>query len=246
MLATLPDRPERTALQPPILLPFADGMHEGNGSATPPSLDGAPAFHDDPTLHADISTPLAPSGAEKQECLKEAVQRLAGLPKLDYEVIRKTEAIRLDVRPSFLDQAVEAARSDEDQEPPEEMFPDVEPWDEPVDANQLLDEVHATIRSFIVCDKAASITATLWIAFTWFIDFVQVAPIAVITAPQKRCGKSQLLDVMAKISCRPLVASSVTPAALFRVIEGHKPTLFIDEADTFLKENEMLRGIQNS
>src|SRR5262249_47082183 len=35
-------------------------------------------------------------------------------------------------------------------------------------------------------------------------------------------------------------------AAVFRSIEGFHPTLLIDEADTFLKENEELRGVLNS
>jgi len=46
--------------------------------------------------------------------------------------------------------------------------------------------------------------------------------------------------------CRPLKTSNITPAALFRVIELAKPTLLIDEGDTFLKMSEELRGILNS
>jgi hypothetical protein len=34
--------------------------------------------------------------------------------------------------------------------------------------------------------------------------------------------------------------------AVFRLIEAHQPTLLIDEADTFLPENEALRGVLNS
>ena len=34
--------------------------------------------------------------------------------------------------------------------------------------------------------------------------------------------------------------------AIFRVVELQRPTLLIDEADTFLPENEELRGILNS
>ena len=45
---------------------------------------------------------------------------------------------------------------------------------------------------------------------------------------------------------RPLPTTNVTPAAIFRVIEGHRPTLLIDEADTFLRDNDELRGVLNS
>jgi hypothetical protein len=45
---------------------------------------------------------------------------------------------------------------------------------------------------------------------------------------------------------RPLASSNVTSAVLFRAVEKWTPTLIIDEADTFLSENEELRGILNS
>ena len=47
--------------------------------------------------------------------------------------------------------------------------------------------------------------------------------------------------------CRaPLLSGNITPAALFRAIEAWKPTLLIDEADTFAKMNDELRGILNA
>ena len=85
--------------------------------------------------------------------------------------------------------------------------------------------------------------AALWAAMTWLVDDVDTAALAVITAPEKRCGKSQLLTVLGKLSRRPMVASNISPAALFRVIDAWQPTLMIDEADAFMRENEELRGI---
>ena len=67
-----------------------------------------------------------------------------------------------------------------------------------------------------------------------------------ITAPEKQCGKSQLLTLIGKLSNRPLVASNITTQSLFRVVEAFSPTLLIDEADSFMRENEDLRGIINS
>ncbi len=126
------------------------------------------------------------------------------------------------------------------------LFPEVEPWPGPLDVGTLLNDIRATIRRHIVCPTEATIAAALWIAFTWVIDFVQVAPLAVITAPEKRCGKSQFLDLIGRMVRKPLVASGITSAATFRVIEAHAPTLLIDEADTFMKDNEGLRGVINS
>jgi hypothetical protein len=44
----------------------------------------------------------------------------------------------------------------------------------------------------------------------------------------------------------PLIASNVTVGALFRAIDTCRPALFIDEADTFLAGNGIMRGIINS
>ncbi len=43
-----------------------------------------------------------------------------------------------------------------------------------------------------------------------------------------------------------MFASNISPAATFRVIEAKSPTLLIDEADAFFRENEELRGVINS
>ena len=45
---------------------------------------------------------------------------------------------------------------------------------------------------------------------------------------------------------RPLSCSHATGPALFRAIETSQPTLVVDEADTFLKNNPDVRGILNS
>lgn len=120
------------------------------------------------------------------------------------------------------------------------------PWPGPVDVATILGDMRATIARHIVCPPETMTAAALWIAFTWVIDFVQVAPLAIITAPEKRCGKSQFLDLVGRMVRRPLVASGITSAATFRVIEGYAPTLLIDEADSFMKDNEELRGVINS
>jgi putative DNA primase/helicase len=52
--------------------------------------------------------------------------------------------------------------------------------------------------------------------------------------------------VLGELVARPLPTSNASVAAVFRIIEIAVPTLLIDEADTFLKENDELRGILNT
>jgi putative DNA primase/helicase len=72
------------------------------------------------------------------------------------------------------------------------------------------------------------------------------SPRFAITSPEKGCGKTTTLDVLAELVAHPLPTSNASVAAVFRIIEMAAPSLLIDEADTFLKENDELRGILNT
>jgi len=173
-------------------------------------------------------------------------ERLASLPRLEYEKVRKQEAKTWGIRPSMLDEAVEEVRLGKACGDSAGEFGDLEPWPEPVLPALVLDQVLATIKMFVVCGDDAAVLATLWIAFTWFIDYSEVAPIAIITSPRPRCGKTTLLGLIAKLSRRPLLASNLTGAAIFQAVDAFQPTLLIDETDSFLKKDGSIRGVINS
>lgn len=175
----------------------------------------------------------------------EIIQWLASLKQLEYERVRKEQAKRMDCRPTVLDALVKAARSDES-EADRLPFAEIEPHPEPIDPSQLLSEVSDTIRKFIVLDTEQAHAAALWVALTWFIDVVEVAPLAIINAPEKSCGKTQLLTVLGRMAYRPLPASNASASALFRAVEKWKPTILIDEADTFFRDNAELHGMVNA
>ncbi|MEA9997199.1 DUF3631 domain-containing protein [Pseudomonas sp. 10B1] len=126
------------------------------------------------------------------------------------------------------------------------FFTEVEPWPEPVDGAVLLQDVVTVMGQYVIADKETIRAAALWVVFTWLTDSVQVAPIAHITAPEKRCGKTVMLSTLGKLAYRPLQASDIATAALFRSIELWSPTLLIDEVDAFMRDNEEARGILNA
>lgn len=173
------------------------------------------------------------------------ILRLAALSPLQYDRKRKEIAKTINVRPATLDNMVKAARKEEETGTGL-IFDDLEPWPDPVNGVALFDEVAATVQRFIVCPSETAHTVALWASMTWFMDVVQVAPLAVITAPEKRCGKSQLLFLLGRLVYRPLTASNISTAALFRTIDAWRPTMLVDEADSFMKENEDMRGLLNS
>ena len=126
------------------------------------------------------------------------------------------------------------------------LFPVISPWPDPVDGAALLHELAALIRRHVIAEPATINAAALWVVFTWFIDVVDVAPIANVTAPERRCGKTVLLTVLGRLSCRSLTVSNIAPAALFRTVQLWTPTLLIDEVDSFLAVHDEARGILNA
>ena len=125
------------------------------------------------------------------------------------------------------------------------LFEDVTPWSEPVDGAALLVELRDTFARHVVLPKHTREALALWTTITWTVDAFDLLPMLHVSSPEKRCGKSTLLSLLSELSRRPLLATSATPAALFRVIEKAVPTLLLDEADTWMRENEELRGIIN-
>lgn len=171
------------------------------------------------------------------------IRRMASLSEIEYEKCRKAEAEKMGIRATVLDKLVQSNRRESQSAVSD--FNDVAPWESAVNPSKLLDNIAGTVRRFIVCEDETVNAVALWAAMTWFMDVVLVAPLAVITAPEKRCGKSQLLFLLGRLVRRPLAASNISPAALFRSIDAWKPTLLVDEADAFMRDNEELRGLLN-
>jgi len=86
----------------------------------------------------------------------------------------------------------------------------------------------------------------LWIVHTYLLDSFGISPRLAITSPEKQCGKTTLLDVLEHLVWRPLPTTNTSASAIFRVVEISRPCLLADEADTYLPDNNELRGILNS
>jgi len=125
-------------------------------------------------------------------------------------------------------------------------FEDVEPWPTPVDGAALLVAMVTTFERYLALPRHASTALALWVLHAYALDAFFISPILGITSPVKRCGKTLTLIVLGALVPRRMFAANVTPAVLFRTIEKYAPTLLIDEADTFIRDNDELRGVINS
>jgi len=190
------------------------------------------------------------SRSDRRRCRDHAAREAHGA---EYEQQRKEAADKLDVRASILDKLVQAERvrlgldgGDDGKQGHAIEFTEIEPWPEPVNGAELLDEIATAVRSYVVMVNHFRDTCALWSMHTYLIDRFFISPRLGIHSPVKRCGKTTLLDVLSRLVARPLPASNVSSASVFRVVEAHRPTLLIDEADTFLPDNDELRGVINT
>ena len=124
-------------------------------------------------------------------------------------------------------------------------FDDPEPWPDPVDGAELLDEIAAVFRHYVEAPESGIEAVALWAQYTYSFECFAVSPYLMVTAPERDCGKSRVTDLLRHVVRRGKTTSDASAAALFRIIERDCPTLLFDEAQSFLKRDrdDPLRGI---
>ncbi len=233
----------------------ADLRHRGARVAAPdlPPLDGCEKVGLDDLLARwgparvmdwlDTARDKAPTADEVE------IAQLASMGTVEYAQARKAAASRLGIGLGFLDTAVSAQRK---QEAPDDgqgtviTFEEIIPAYEPVDGADLGERLAQLFKRFVVLPDHGEIVLVLWTFFTYCLDCFHIAPRLDLASPEKRCGKTTLLSLLRRVTFHAVLASGISPSAIFRVIDAHKPTLLIDEMDTFIEANEALRGILNS
>jgi putative DNA primase/helicase len=178
------------------------------------------------------------------------IERCAGLGATEYEEARIALAKKLRIRVSFLDAQVKAFRREIDEEdvPPNALgIEEIEAWPEPVNLADVLDDATKTLAQYIAADSTLILTAVLWAAHTHILDRINVSPRLAAQAAGPGCGKTVAMEAISNLVPRPLSASSITAAAVFRIIEEIQPTLLLDEADQILADrNSLLVAVLNS
>src|SRR6202041_516970 len=107
-----------------------------------------------------------------------------------------------------------------------------------VDGAKLLDEITDTIRKYVIMPPHSAEAIALWVVHTHVFDRFLISPRLALRSVTKQCGKTTTLDILARLVGGPLSTVNTSPAAMFRIIESDQPTLLVDEADAFLKDNE--------
>ena len=175
------------------------------------------------------------------------IKRLAALSALDYERERKDAAEKIGLyRVAVLDKLVRQHGAQIAEEAAGLPHWNVEPWPEPVSGATLLDDIKNILVRHVLLPLGAGDAIALWTVHSWLADAGDISPYLVISSPTKRCGKTTVLIILLYLTPRSELASNISASAIFRYIEDVRPTLLIDEADSFIKDNEEMRGILNS
>jgi hypothetical protein len=138
-------------------------------------------------------------------------------------------------------------------ETPKDSFQRITEWapTPPVDLLETLAAVEAFFNRFVVfSNRSQSTVIALWVLHAWAKNAFDYTPYLHIHSPEKRCGKTLVLDLLGLLVPEPWPVVGPSEAVLFRAIDANEPTLLLDEVDTIFKErdekSEGLRGILNA
>jgi putative DNA primase/helicase len=181
----------------------------------------------------------------------ETLKHLAALSPVEYERIRKDEAVRLGFRASVLDKLVEGKRlllrpSENSLHGEAVALAAVEPWPDTVNGTEVLDAIAKIFAQYVALPDGAADALALWCAHAHCFKIFLCSPRLNISSPEKGCGKTTLRDVVALFVPRPLLTENMTTAVLFRLVDAQSPTILADETDAWLADNEELRGLLNA
>lgn len=130
---------------------------------------------------------------------------------------------------------------------------DPDPWPSPVDGAELVRDIEARLRRYVLLPDHAGIACALWSLHTFCFREFAYSPRLFFTSGTKRSGKSVAASLVASLCSRPLSADNISAAAVYRVVEAASPTLACDEVDSWLvpksgatESSEALRGVCNS
>ena len=106
----------------------------------------------------------------------------------------------------------------------------------------ILDEVYNYMGRFIAFpSEHAKVATVAYVAYTYLTDAFYYAPRLTVLSPEKRSGKTRLLEIVKLLVQNPIGMVSPSPASLYTLIDGSEitPTLLIDEIGRILERKDI-------
>lgn len=110
--------------------------------------------------------------------------------------------------------------------------------------------VETFLRDYIAMPETTPLVIATWTAAAYLLDVWDRFPHLGISSPEKRCGKTTLLELLNLVAPKPRYTTNISPAALYRIIEAERPTLLMDESQSLARrgseQSEVIREILNA
>jgi len=227
-----------------VIVPeFKDQAHRGSDFNDLHQIEGLEAVKQQ--IEHALRAPASQEELLSPDVAQKTIEHLASLSPFEYEQQRQSMADKLGVRVGILDREIEKLRKANNPDNTKALVEELEPWPEPVTGGELLDTIHKIVLDYVIMPEKSAIAFSLWCLLTYCYNAFRILPVLEIKSPEKRCGKTRLLEVLSALAYRAFPSSNLTPATVYRVIEKCRPCFLIDEADTFLPQNDELRGVLN-
>ena len=198
---------------------------------------------------ADAANGVTNHAPLSDEAIEEGIKRLARLSAVAFEHQRDGAAKMYGMRASVLERLVKIERGDgadtKGQGKPLDL-PSPEPWPEPVNGAALLHNLRCFYARHLVLPKGGAAAMALWTMHCHCFDVFHFTPRLQFKSVTKGSGKSTAIELLGYVAPRPLETETITQAFLYRAIEMARPTVLMDEADTYLRDDEDLRGMVNA
>ena len=121
---------------------------------------------------------------------------------------------------------------------------------EPIDGAALFNALADFIKRYVVISPAQLTAVCLFVLHTHAFEAAYFTPYLLIKSPDKRCGKTRMLDVLELLVRKPWRTDRTSAAALIRKVDASQPTLLLDELDAAFagdrEYSETLRSVLNS
>jgi phosphopantetheinyl transferase (holo-ACP synthase) len=103
----------------------------------------------------------------------------------------------------------------------------------------VLEKIRNYVLRFVVFSNIqASIIIAIFVAYSYLWEIFDFAPYINVKSPEKRCGKTRVLEVLKVLVRKPWFTQRTTRAALVRKLSSEKLVLLLDENDQALKDKE--------
>jgi hypothetical protein len=117
--------------------------------------------------------------------------------------------------------------------------------------HQVLDDVAMWLSAHVAyASEHHAPAVALWAAHSHALDAAASTPRLAFVSPEPGSGKTRSLELLELLVHQGRHVLSMTPAALFRVVEAERPTILLDEVDAIFgpkaKDHEDLRALINA